>query len=186
MTDEEIVLLYQGQKEEAIARTKEKYHHYLLKIALQILGNMEDAEECVNDTYLSAWNSIPKNQPAFLSTYLAKILRQTAIDLLRRKNRQKRQASEYALSLEELEDVFAGGSSPEQELEKKELRQALTRFVKALPPLQRNLFLGRYFYFDSLKEVASYCGMSEAKAKSTLFRIRGKLRKYLKQEGFIL
>ena len=185
MTDEEIVALYLEQKEEAIRQTKEKYQHYLFAIALRILGSEEDAQECVNDVYLAAWNSIPQNKPVILSTYLAKLLRMTAIDALRHKTRQKRQGTEYALSVEELEETLAGSLNPETEADAHELQLALGRFLQTLPPLQRTLFLGRYFYFDSLKEVASYCGMSESRAKSMLHRIRKKCREFLIKEGFL-
>ena len=186
MKDAQIVELYWNRSEEAIAETKERYHGYLMKIARQILGNEEDAEECVNDTYLAAWNSMPDHRPEMLSTYLGKITRQTAIDLWRKKNRQKRASSEYALSLEELEDMFSGGSTPEKELDAAILTQAINRFLRTLPADARNLFLGRYYYCDPLKEVAAYCGMKEAKAKSTLFRIRKNLKSFLEKEGFTL
>lgn len=186
MKDAQIVELYWSRSEDAIAVTKERYQGYLMKIAMQILENEEDAEECVNDTYLAAWNSMPDHRPETLSTYLGKITRQTAIDLWRRKNRQKRANSEYTLSLEELEEVLPGGSTPEKELDATLLSQAINRFLRTLPAETRRLFLGRYFYCDPLKEVASYCGMKEAKAKSTLFRTRKNLKRFLEKEGFTL
>lgn len=186
MKDAEIVELYWKRSENAIEETKTQFHAYLMKIAMQILGNEEDAKECANDTYLAAWNSMPPNRPERLSAYLGKIMRQTAIDLWRRQNREKRKGSEYALSLEELDEVLSDHHTPEQELDGTLLEQAIGRFLKDLPAKERNLFLGRYYYCDPLKEVAAYCGMKEAKAKSTLFRTRKKLKGFLEKEGFTL
>ncbi len=186
MRDAELMELYQNRDERAIEETMRRYRNYLMKIAMQILGNEQDAEECVNDTYHAAWNTVPEKNPEMLSTYLGKIVRQKAIDRLRTRRRMKRQGTEYAASLEELSEVVAGGTMPEQEAEADALRQAIVRFVKTLPEDARTLFVGRYFYFDSLKETAAYSGMSESKAKSMLFRLRGKLREFLKKEGFIV
>ncbi len=186
MKDAEIVELYWSRNENAIAETKLQFHAYLMKIAMQILGNEEDAKECINDAYLAAWNSMPPNRPEKLSTYLGRLMRQTAIDHWRRKNRQKRKGSEYALSLEELDDLLSDNKTPEQELDGALLEQAIGRFLKELPAQERNLFLGRYYYCDPIKEVAAYCGMKEAKAKSMLFRTRKRLKGFLEKEGFTL
>ena len=185
MKDEEIVALYWARNEEAIRQTQIKYEAYLMKIAAGILMKREDCEECVNDTYLAAWHSIPENRPQNLATYLGKLVRQIAIDIFRKQNAQKRAASEYALSLEELEEVVAGGDSPENGPEAEELAAAVSRFLKTLPPKTYRLFLRRYYYFDSLKEAAAGSGMSESKAKSLLFRTRKELRTYLEKEGFL-
>jgi len=107
MTDEEIVALYWRREEDAICETAKRYGTYLTKIALNVLSNVQDSEECVNDTYLRAWNSMPTHRPAVLSVYLGKITRQLSVDLFRRKHAQKRYASEYALCLEELGDTFS-------------------------------------------------------------------------------
>ena len=182
MTDSEIVELYFRRDEQAIQATMEQYQRYLMKVALQILGDEQDAEECVNDTYLTAWNSMPDYRPEALSAYLVKITRQKAIDRLRYQNRQKRQGTEYAVSFEELGDVIADESSAVSESDDSLLKEAIARFLKDLPPDARHLFLGRYFYFDSLKDTAAYCSMSESKAKSMLHRARRKLKKFLKKE----
>ena len=186
MSDAEIVKLYRDRDERAIQITIEQYRSYLMKIAMQILSDEQDAEECVNDTYQAAWLSIPEQNPETLSAYLGKIVREKAIDRLRTRQRVKRQGSEYAASLEELSEVVAGGRMPEQEADAAFLKEAIARFVKELPPDARNLFLGRYFYFDSLKETAAYLKMSESKAKSMLLRIRRKLKRFLHKEGFII
>ena len=184
MQDEEIVLLYWQRDEQALRETQQKYRRYLSKIAYNILSDHEDSEECVNDTCLKAWNSIPPHKPQNLATYLGKIARQTAVDRFRNKNRTKRLASEYALSLSELEDCVPDRNTTEKTVNIHLLAEAINAFLRRCAPEERNLFVGRYFFMDSLKEVAAYYGMSEAKAKSSLYRMRQRLKAYLEQEGF--
>ena len=117
MKDEQIVDLYWDRNEDAIRQTQVKYGSYLYKVADNILANLEDSQECVNDTYLAAWNSMPTNRPNVLSTYLGKIIRQISIDVYRKKNRQKRYASQYAISLDELGDAISDGSTPDEVLD---------------------------------------------------------------------
>ena len=186
MKDAEIVALYWERNEDAIQQTQQKYGAYLSRVAYNILSDSEDSKECVNDTYLKAWNSMPPHSPCVLSTYLGKITRQLSIDMFRKKHSTKRYASEYALSLDELGDSFSDGITPEQVLDDKKLDEAINRFLRSLPHEERNTFIGRYYFFDSLKEVAGYCGMSEAKAKSMLYRTRQSLKAYLVKEGFDL
>jgi len=186
MQDEAIVELYWQRDESAIQATEEKYGHYLLKIAGGFLADPLDREESVSDTYLAAWDSIPPQRPAVLSTYLGKLARRISIDRLRRNTRQKRGGTQYELSLSELAGCMAGGTSPEDAVETKRLAEALNRFLRQLPEQQRHLFIGRYYFMDSLKEAARYCGMSESKAKSLLFRIRCRLRERLMEEGFVI
>lgn len=186
MKDAEIVALYWDRNEDAIQQTQQKYGAYLSKIAYNILSDFEDSKECVNDTYLKAWNSMPTHRPSVLSTYLGKIARQLSIDVFRKKNSTKRYASEYALSLDELGDSFSDGTTPEQALDVKMLDEAISRFLRTLSDDARNTFIGRYYFFDSLKDVAAYCGMSETKAKSMLYRTRQSLKAYLVKEGFDL
>ena len=186
MKDAEIVELYWQRDENAIRQTAEKYEAYLSKIAYNIVSDAEDSRECVNDTYLAAWNSMPEQRPNVLSTYLGKLARQISIDRLRRKTSRKRSASEYALSLSELEDCFADRSTPETALDARLLDAAINAFVRALPEDARRVFIGRYYFFDPVKTVASYCGISEANVKTTLYRTRQKLKKYLVEAGFEL
>lgn len=185
MQDEEIVERYWQRSETAIRETEKKYAHYLTKIAYNVLSDKEDAKESVNDTYLSAWNTIPPQRPVFLSTYLGKITRRIAIDIFRKKNRTKRKMSEYALSLSELEDCISAGNTTEQEVDLHLLAKAINEYLLTLPVRERDVFIGRYYYADSVREVASCHNMSESKTKSMLYRIRIKLRKYLEQEGFV-
>ena len=184
MKDTDIVAMYWDRNEEAIAQTQRKYGAYLSKVAYNILSDFEDGKECVNDTYFAAWNSMPTNRPSILSTYLGKIVRQISIDVFRKRNTLKRYASEYAVSLDELGDSFSDGMTPELALDAKLLDEAINRFVRELPDDARNTFIGRYYFFDSLKNVAAYCGMNESKAKSLLYRTRQSLKTYLVKEGF--
>ncbi len=187
MEDEKIVALYWQRDESAIQETKDKYGLYLSKIAYNILCSSQDSEESVNDTYLAAWDSLPPHKPSKLSTYLGKITRRISIDVFRKKNRDKRQASEYALSLTELKDCIpAKEGAPEHALEIQLLANAIQDFLRLISEDARNLFIGRYYFLDPLREVARYCGMSESKAKSMLFRTRCSLKSYLEKEGFNL
>ena len=184
MTDERIVQLYWNRDESAVAETQSKYGKYLTKIAYNILADMEDSLESVNDTYMHAWKAMPPHRPSVLSTFLAKITRRVSIDILRRKNRDKRVPSEYMFSLSELEECISDARDIEQQVEAEELGKAINAYLKTISSEARHLFIGRYFYLDSLKDVAKYCGMSEAKAKSMLYRTRCGLKAYLEQEGY--
>lgn len=186
MTDEKIVDLYWKRDESAVAETQQKYEHYLTKIAYNILNDIEDSLESVNDTYLRAWKAMPPHRPAVLSTFLAKITRRVAIDMVRKRNRGKRIPSEYTYSLTELEDCIPCGSGPEHKAETALLAKVINEYLRTLPEETRNLFIGRYFFLDSLKEAAAYCGMSEAKAKTLLYRTRCGLKECLEKEGFFI
>lgn len=184
MEDSEIVALYWRRDEGAIQETRQKYGRYLARIAGNILSNREDEEEVVNDTCLKAWNSIPPGRPDSLAAYLGKITRRLSIDVLRGRTREKRGAGEYALSLSELEECVPGGTGPEDRVELSQLAQSINDYLRTLAPQARSAFIGRYFYLDPLKDVAAHLGMSEAKAKSMLYRVRQGLKTYLIQEGF--
>lgn len=186
MEDEKIVSLYWQRSEDAIKETEEKYDRYLIKIAYNILNNHEDSRESVNDTYLAAWESMPPHKPTALSTYLAKLTRRISIDIFRHRNRQKRQGSEYAISLSELGECVSGGNTTEEIVNVKLLADAIGIYLRTLPEDARNLFIGRYYYLDSLKEAAAYCSMTESKAKSLLHRTRLGLKEHLTKEGFDL
>ena len=184
MKDSEIVELYWNRNEDAIRQTQQKYGPYLSVVAYNILADAEDSRECVNDTYLAAWNSMPPHRPNILSTYLSKITRQISIDVFRKKKAVKRYASSYAVSLEELGDTFSDGATPEQVLDAKALDEAVNSFVSALSQEVQTVFICRYYYFDSLKEIARCCGMKESKLKTLLYRTRQQLKDYLIKEGF--
>ncbi len=184
MRDEKIIDLYWERNEQAIKHTDEKYGKYLSKIAYNILADKEDSKESVNDTYLAAWNSMPPQRPTALSAYLGKITRQISIDIFRKRNREKRKGSEFAVSYDELNDILSAGNMTEEQVQAKLLGEAINRFLLDQPKEVRNLFIGRYYFLDPLKEAARYCGMSEGKAKSILYRTRLMLKEYLQKEGF--
>lgn len=186
MQDEEIVALYWRRDENAIRETERKYGRYLSKIAYNILTDYEDSKESVNDTYLKAWNSMPPHKPDFLAAYLGKIIRQQSIDIYRSRNREKRKASEYALSLSELEECVSGGDTTGQTMDGYLLAEAINAYLYKLPQEERSTFVGRYYYMDSIKEISDYQGMSQSKVKTLLYRTRQGLKKYLEQEGFYL
>ena len=154
MEDEKIVSLYWDRDESAIRETEEKYDRYLTKIAYNILNNPEDSRESVNDTYLAAWNSMPPHRPSVLSAYLAKLTRRISIDLFRYRTREKRLPSEYALSLSELGDSVSGGNTTEEAVNASLLAEAIAAYLRTLPEQTRSAFLGRYYFLDSVKEVA--------------------------------
>lgn len=186
MTDEMIVELYWNRNESALVRTEEKYGHYLTKIAYNILSDWDDSLESVNDTYYKAWNSMPPHKPNILSTYLGKITRELSIDIFRKRKRKKRISSEYTVSLTELEECLSAGNHTEEQANMHLLSEAINDFLRALPKEQRTVFIGRYYFMDSISEISRYYSMSESKVKSMLHRIRIALKKHLEQEGFFL
>lgn len=186
MEDHQIVDLYWQRSESAIEETEQKYGRYLIRIAYNILSDWEDSEETVGDTYLKAWNSMPPHRPGTLSTYLGKITRETAIDRFRKRTSQKRQASQYSYSLSELQECVSAGNTTAQDVDLRLLSQAISAFLRTVSPQARSIFVGRYYFMDSIREVAAYYGMSESKTKSMLHRTRMALKAYLKQEGFDL
>lgn len=184
MQDQMIIELYWQRDEKAIEETQKRYGAYLFKIAMNVLADRQDSEESVSDTYLKAWNSIPPARPALLRAYLARITRQTAIDVFRRKTRRKREGSLYEESLAELEECVSAGDETQREVDGRLLAKAIETWLLTLSPEERGVFLGRYYFLDSLKEIAAYSGFTEAKVKSLLFRLRASLREKLKEEGF--
>lgn len=185
MEDSQIVALYWDREESAIDQTEKKYGHYLTTIAYNILSDREDSQESVNDTYLAAWDSMPPHRPDVLSTYLGKLTRRISIDLLRKRNSQKRGGGEYALSLQELEECISGGNTTEQALDLQLLSNAIEKYLRSLPEEARNVFLCRYYYLDPVKKIAAYCRISQSKVKILLYRTRQGLLEYLQKEGFV-
>lgn len=186
MEDEAIVSLYWDRDERAIRETEEKYDRYLTKIAYNILNDREDSRESVNDTYLAAWDSIPPHRPGVLSAYLAKLTRRISIDRFRYRTRDKRMGSEYAVSLSELGDCVSGGNTTEEIVNVKLLADSIGIFLRLQSREARTTFIARYYFLDSVKEIARSSGMSESKVKSLLHRTRIGLKKYLEEEGFSL
>lgn len=184
MDDSSIIGLYQARCESAIAETAVKYERYCRSIAFNILANEEDTEECVNDAFLAAWNSIPPYCPNNLKTYLGKLTRNIFIDRWRSNHRHKNGGGEIVLALDELGECVAGLQNTEQAVEDSELFDTYIRFLESLSPDTRRIFLRRYFYTDSITDIARRYGYTEGKVKSILHRTRNKLKTYLKKEGF--
>ena len=184
MNDTEIVELYWSRKERAVEETAKKYGSYCYAIAYNILSNREDSEESVNDTYIEAWNAMPPHRPLILSSFLGKITRRLAIDKWRSEHAQKRGGGELTDVLDELAECVAYEDSAERHLEKQMLSQAINDFLRTLSETERKIFVCRYFYMESVEAVCKRFGYSVSKVKSTLFRVREKLRIYLQKEGF--
>ena len=184
LTDDRIIELYWARNEDALLETERKYGGYLCAVADNILSNQRDSEECVSDAYWRAWNAMPPHRPMHLRVFLAKIVRECSIDRYRRRIARKRGRSQYDLALEELGDCVTGSSSAEEQLMMKELTGAIERFLREQSADNRHIFVCRYYYFDSVSDIAKFFVCSESKIKSTLYRMRQSLREYLKKEGF--
>ena len=183
MEDVTIVELYWQRSEEAVPETIKKYGSYCRTIAQNILNNPEDTEECVNDTWLNAWNSMPDHRPGLLAPYLARLTRWLSLNKLDERKRLKRGAGEAGLALEELSEHLDSGTDIHRDLEQKELCMAVNRFLDSANKTERLVFLARYWYFFSIKDIAERFGFTQSKVKSMLLRTRRKLQKYLKEEG---
>lgn len=187
MKDQEIVDLFWERSETAISQVKGKYFRYCYSIALGILRNYEDAEECVNDTWVRAWNGIPPARPVMLRTFLGKITRNLSLNALEKMNAQKRGQGQVPLILSELEEcISAPNSQPEDKLEGKEITQVINKFLSKLTAEHQKVFVRRYWYASSIEEISEAYSLSESKVKSILFRLRKKLKKELEKEGVIL
>lgn len=185
MQDELIVNMYWQRDENAVTQSEIKYGKYLRKIANNILYDFRDVEESVNETYLKAWNSMPPSKPSMLSVYLGRLTRQFSIDIYRTKNRDKRGGTQYIDSLDELSECVSGEESVEAQVELSELTGALEEYLRSVPEEQRVIFVGRYYFCDSLRDIARYYGFSESKIKSILYRVRTGLKLHLEKEGLI-
>lgn len=184
MEDQGIIQLFFDRSEQAIEETDKKYGGLCYSIAYHVLDNREDSEESVSDTYLAAWNTIPPRRPNFLNAFLAKMTRHISIDRWRKRSAKKRGGGEIILALEELEDCV-DAQSVETEFAKKELTRVLNQFLLSLPEMERNVFLCRYWYLDSIQIISQVSGFSQSKVTSMLHRLRGKLRKRLTEEGYL-
>lgn len=181
MTDWEIVSLFFARDEKAIAEAREKYGAYIRSIAEGILHNKQDAEECENDTYLAAWNSMPPNNPTELGIYLGKLSRRIAINRWRHNSAAKRGGGQTALALEELDDCIPDKCA---DLSQIQLSGLLDSFLRSIPSTERNVFMRRYWFSDSVGDIAGRFGFSHGKVKMMLMRTRKKLQEYLLKGGY--
>jgi|P827metagenome_2_1110787.scaffolds.fasta_scaffold02423_17 RNA polymerase sigma factor, sigma-70 family len=184
MNDSEIVAGFFARDADAVVTAQETYGRYCLAIARNITGSDEDAEECLNDALLAAWNSIPPKRPESLRGYLGKLTRNLAINRLEKQRAAKRGGGEMDAILDEVEEVFGAVDSAEDEAMRHALTEAIDAFLASLDEDRRALFVRRYWYAEDLGQIAARFGMRENTAAQTLRRIRKKLREYLTREGF--
>ena len=186
MDDREIVDLYLARDESAIQYTSEKYGRQIRAIALNIVQDPQTAQECENDAYLQAWKAIPPHEPQnYLFAFLARIVRNISLNCCRDKSRLKRSAFICELS-KEMEECIPAPDDVECRMNEKALKEAINHFIGTLSGEQRNVFLRRYWYLDSIAAISTRFAFSESKVKTMLHRSRNKLRKYLEKEGYSL
>ena len=186
MSDEQIVELYWQRDEQAIKETDIKYKSFLLSVAINIVHDMCDSEECLNDTYIGTWNAIPPARPVALQAFLGSIMRRAAIDRFRANKRQKRIASEFTVSLSELEDFIADDDDMTAEIETKELAKSISNFVRSLPDRQMFIFVSRYYIADPISTISKELGCSVSTVKREIEAIKIGLKKHLESEGYLL
>ncbi len=186
MDDRQIVELFLQRSETAIAKTAEKYGAYCRCIANRILENDQDSEECVNDAFLRAWNAIPPQEPENLAAFLGKITRNLALDRYKYNRREKRGSGQVVLALEELDACIPAGTDPEQVMTERQLAAAFNGFLASQPERKRKIFVRRYWYFSTVREIAEDFGISESNVKVILLRTRRELKRYLEKEGIAL
>lgn len=184
MEDRQIVELYWQKNPDAISETAGKYGAYCFAIADNILHSAEDSEECVNDTWLHAWNAIPPQRPRVLRLFLARITRNLSFDRFSARTAEKRGGGEIALILDELGECLSGGTDAESVCEAKELRQCVRRFVEELPERDGNVLVRRYFFSEPVADIARRYGLTEDHVAVILSRTRRKLRAHLLKEGY--
>ena len=185
MSDEQIIELYQKRDEIAIRATNDSYGAYCYSIANRILRNAEDSWECINDTWLRVWSSIPPQCPRCLRTFLAKITRNLAFDRFKREHAHKRGAGEIQLALDELEECVAARSDVEAEVFSEEMKRCINSFLCGLSEQKRDVFLRRYFYVEPTADIAKRYGLKESNVLMILSRTRKELKNYLEKEGFL-
>jgi len=182
MEDNKIIDMCFNRDENAILYTQEKYGSYCYKIAFNILQNFEDSNECLNDTYVETWNAIPPHRPNIFSAFLAKITRRLSISMLRKNTAQKRY-TKSDLCFDELNECIGENSQVYNNIEAEELKDIIERFLLKRSKDERNRFICRYFYGDSIKDICKQYNFSTSKVKTALHRIRQALKQHLIKEG---
>ena len=186
MSDADIIELYWQRDEQAIKETDIKYKSFLLSVAQNIVHDVRDSEECLNDTYVGAWNAMPPARPTVLQAFLATIMRRIAINRYKANKRHKRVASELTVSLSDLGDMLADEDDVSAEMQAQELAAAISRYVRALPDRQMVIFVGRFYMADPLMKIAQEVGCSLATVKREIAAIKDGLKKHLESEGYNL
>ena len=186
MEDTRIIELYNARDEDAIRESDQKYGKLCYAIAENILKSRPDSEECVSDTWLRAWNAIPPEQPFSLRAFFSRITRNLAFDRYRTRHSQREGAGDFPLALEELSECIAAPHDTEEEVELRALGKAIEMFLDELPSRERNIFLCRYYYTYSTREIARAFGIRENYLRNLLSRLRKKLAEHLRKEDFHL
>lgn len=186
MDDRQIIELYNKRDERAIEETDAKYGAYCFSIANNILLNVQDSEECVNDTWIKTWNVIPPEAPRYLKAFLAKITRNLSLNRYKERNREKRGGGDIPLALTEAEEFLSGSVDVATQAEEKLFCELLNRFLYSLPRRDRDIFILRYFYMESTATIAREQAIKESNVLTILSRTRKKLRALLEKEGYIL
>lgn len=183
MDDEKIIDLYFAREEQAIAQTDQKYGSYCRSIAFNILHSREDTDECVSDTYLRTWNAIPPTRPSCLRAFLSRITRNLSFSRWEQAHAQKRGGGQTELLLSELSECLPGGECADERLDAQLVTATIETFLRTQTRENRQLFVRRYYYADSVRRLSGLFGLSENTVKSRLFRLRGGLREALLKEG---
>ena len=186
MEDKDIVQLYWNRDEKAISETSVKYGNFCKRIAMNIVCNHEDAEECVNDTYLQTWNSIPPHKPHLLSAFLGKIVRNLSFNKYKSIHSIKRGGYEVPLILDEICEIVSDRESVENHVIRQEMVRDINNFIQNLSEEKQYMFIRRYWYSDSIIYIANQCGRTENTTSVELGRIRKRLREYLIERGYDL
>ena len=184
MNDERIVELYWERDEKAIMETDFKYKKYLFSIAYNVIHDRLDCEECLNDTYLDAWNAIPPSRPNVLKAFLTTITRRIAIKRYHSKLKQNVIPSEMTVSLSELEDFIAGDEDVEADFDEERLGRVISDFVRSLPARRQFIFISRYYVADPIDTIAGDLGVSRSTVNKELAAIRSALKEKLESEGY--
>ena len=186
LDDARIVEMYWNRDEDAIPVTADKYGRYCKSVAVNILGSTEDADECVNDTYLAAWNSMPPHRPNFLSTFLGKLTRNLSFNRHKRNTAEKRGGGEISAVLDELSDIVSGKDNVEEAIEHRELMRDIDSFLESLPKKKRDIFIRRYWYTDSVNDISARYGLKPSAVSMMLKRLCLKMREHLTERGYKL
>ena len=181
MDDNEIIDLFFERSEKAIVELSNKYGSACMKISMNILNNYQDAEECVNDSYLGVWNAIPPQKPNPLFAFVCKIVRNISIDKYRKNRRQKRKGN-YDLCIEELEDCVSSSRSVEDDYAEAELSSYIDDFLDSLTKINRMIFVRRFWYMDSYEDIAKAAGLKEGAIRTRLSRTKGALKEFLRRK----
>lgn len=185
MEDHEIIALFFRRSEEAVAAASRKYGAYCRSVVTNILSNREDVEECLNDTWLAAWDSIPPNRPDRLRVYLARIARNTALNRRKELTAQKRGGGAVDAVLEELHECISG-SGMDEALDELVLRSAINTFLRSQPKQKRDIFIRRYWAMEPVNNIAKALGLRRGQTATILYRMRWELKEFLEKEGITL